>query len=309
MGFNSNENRNVVQTALDDIFMQEFKPLMHPGSIDATNGQVFVQDSTDRAAIIEEVFKGTGLWGEREEEADVKMSKPSVANQITSYIKNYADSVDISKNLFDDNLHGTYEKMVRNFAQMAKATQDTNAFAVYRNAFTTALTADGATLVSDTHTTLSGVNVDNKLTAALTPDSLFSAVVALSEQKNQAGVIMGGLATTLLVPPALFKKACEICGSELLANTTDNNINVFSSKYGINIVTSNRLGAAAGGSDTAWFLMTGDHSVRRYVRQGIMTDLVDYKFQRNNNYIYKGEFRETVQAVDYAGIVGSLGTN
>jgi hypothetical protein len=53
---NSNLNYNVVKTALDDVFMQEFKPNLFPGFIDATNGLVFVHDSKDRAAIIVEIF-------------------------------------------------------------------------------------------------------------------------------------------------------------------------------------------------------------------------------------------------------------
>jgi len=306
---NSNLNYNVVKTALDDVFMQDFKPTLFPGFIDATNGLVFVHDSKDRAAIIEEIFKGSGYWGERREEQDVKVSDARVTNNIVHNVVNFANSIEISKNFFDDNMHGTYEKMVKNFGKMAKKTQDKNAFAVYRNAFTTTLTADGATLISDAHTTIGGVTVDNKLTAVLTPDSLNSAMVALMEQKNQAGVIEGGVGRYLLVSPALFKRACEITKSELLADTTDNNVNMFSSMFGINVMTSPYLGAVAGGSDPAWFLMTEDHSVRRWVRQAVETNLVDYIYQRNNNYIYKGEYREVVGALDYAGIVGSLGTN
>jgi phage major head subunit gpT-like protein len=137
---------------------------------------------------------------------------------------------------------------------------------------------------------------------------LNSAIVALYEQKDQAGIVVGSTPQTLLVPPALFKTACEIVESELRSGTADNDMNVYSSKYGINVATSNRLGAAAGGSDTAWFLLGRNHSVTRWVRQGIVTDLVDYKFQRNNNYIYKANFREIVGAMDYVGIVGSDGT-
>ena len=78
-------------------------------------------------------------------------------------------------------------------------------------------------------------------------------------------------------------------------------------QYGINVATTPYIGLAAGGSDTAWFLLGDNHSITRWVRQGIETAIVDWKFQRNNNYIYKGSFREVVGAMDYVGIVGSLG--
>lgn len=307
MSLNSGANPNVVKTALDDVFMQEFMPQLHPGWTTAESGAIFIQDSTDRAAEIEEVFKGVGLWGKRTEEEPVPQEDAGIDNKITFNVENFSKSMDIPKNFFDDNLHSSYEKMVRDFGKKAKLSQDDNAFSLYRGSFSGTLTADGVALVSDSHTTLGGDTVDNKLTAALSPDSLNDAIVAMMEQKDQAGVVSGNTPATLLVPPKLFKKASEITKSELLADTMDNNINVFSTAYGINIATSNRLGAAAGGSDTAWFLLSNNHAVRRWVRQGIETDLVDYRIQRNNNYIYKGEFREVVGAVDYVGVIGSTG--
>lgn len=305
MSYSGNLNPNVVKTALDDIFMQEWDYKLHPGYVDATNPLVFIQDATDRGAEIQEIFKGVGLWAQRAEEQDIEGEDPRVKNTKTLTVLNFAKSIDISKNLFDDNMHGAYEKMIRDFAEKGRLTRDDNAFGLYRGSFATYTTADGAYIVSDSHTTISGTTVDNKLAAALSETSLNDAIVMLSEQKDQSGTVVGKVPSVLLVPPKLFKKACELVGSELQADTANNNMNVYSSKYALMIATSNRLGAAAGGSDTAWWLLGKNHSIYRYVRQGIVTDLVDYKYQRNNNYIYKGEFREVVGAWDYVGIVGS----
>lgn len=204
-------------------------------------------------------------------------------------------------------MHGAYEKMVRDFAEKGRITQNNNAFSVYRNAFTTTLTADGVALISASHVTISGDTVSNLVTGALTETTLNNAIIALSEMKSQDGVVVGSGANALLVPQALYKKACEIVKSERRSDTANNDTNVYSSAYAINVYTSPYLGAAAGGSDTAWFLLGRNHSVTRWVRQGIQTDLVDYKFQRNNNYVYKGSFREVVGAYDYVGIAGSTG--
>ena len=306
-GLNSGLNPNVVKTALDKVFKQSFDGRQHPGYVDATSQSVFKQDSTDKAAIITEVFKGTGLWGERAENQDVPQATPRVANQQTFSVTNFAQSVDISKNFFDDDQHTVYEKMVADMAETGRITRDTNAFAIYRGAFTTTLTNDATTLCSDTHTTLSGNTVDNKGVAVLSESALNDAIVALVEQKAQDGTVRGSLPRTLLVPPALFKTACEITESEYKSGTDYNDINVYSAKYGISVATSPYLGAAAGGSDTAWFLLGDNHSVMRWVRQAVTTDLIPYQYQRNNSYIYKGEFREVVGAIDYAGIWGSTG--
>lgn len=198
--------------------------------------------------------------------------------------------------------------MVRNFARRARTTRDSNAFAIFRTAFTTTTTADAVAFISDSHINLSGTTVDNKVTGAFSETTLNTAIIQLLEMKAEDDVVDGSVATTLLVPPALFKTACEVTESELRQGTANNDMNVYSDKYGIRVYTSQFLGAAAGGSDSAWFLLGDNHSVYRFVRQGVQTDLVDYKTQRNNNYIYKGEFREVVGPMSFEGIVGSNGS-
>jgi len=301
-------NSNVVKTALDNVFKQEFEYAMQPGHASAETAAIFKQDTADSSAVIMEVFKGVGYWDAKAELADIQNGTPRVTNQITFTVTEYAKSVDISKTFFDDNKHGVYEKMVRDMAESGRLTRDRNAFAVYRNAFTTSLTADGITLCSDSHTTISGDTVDNKLTAALSESSLNDAIVALGEQKAQDGTIRGMQPATLLVPLALYKTACTLVESKLRASTANNDMNVYSDKYGITVYTSPFLGAAAGGSDTMWFLLSRNHSVTRWVREAVHTELIPFQYTRNNVYVYKAAFREVIGAVDYSGVIGSTGT-
>jgi hypothetical protein len=310
MSFNSQLNANVVKTALDGVFNQTFSGEQHPGHVTAESGIVFNQDTADSSAVIMELFKGVGAWDSRSEEQDVQGGTPRIGNQKTFSVVNFAKSVDIPKNFFDDNKHSSYENMIRNFALRARTTRDKNAFALFRNPSTAALfgTSDGVALLSASHTNLNGDTVSNLVTGALSETTLNDAIVKLLEMKSQDGEIDGFMPKTLLVPPKLFKTACEIAESELRSGTGNNDMNVYSTKYGVYVATSQYLGAAAGGSDTAWFLLSTNHSVNRYVRTPVFTDLVDYKFQRNNSYIYKGEFREVVGAMSYEGLVGSLGT-
>lgn len=308
MKFNSALNPNVVKTALDGVFNQAFSGINHPGHSTAETAEIFKQDSADSSAVILELFAGSGAWEQRSEEEDVKGGAPKIGNQKIFTIAEWAKSIDIPKIFFDDQKHGSYEKMVENFARRARTTRDRAAFAVFRNAFTTALTADAVALISDSHISMSGDTIDNKISGALSESALNDGIVMLYEMKSQDGEVDGYVPQTLLVPPKLFKLACEITGSERRSGTANNDMNVYSDKYGINVRTSPFLGAAAGGSDAAWFLLGDGHSVTRYVRQVVQTDLVDYKFQRNNAYIYKGGFREVVGAMSYEGIVGSNGS-
>lgn len=118
---------------------------------------------------------------------------------------------------------------------------------------------------------------------------------------------MGNVPNILLVPSALFKKAIELTESALIANTADNALNVYRSAYGITVYTSPYLDATAGGSDTAWFLLSKNHSVSRLIRQGIQTALRDWSMSNNRTYLYQANFREEVFVPDYVGVVGSTG--
>ena len=207
-------------------------------------------------------------------------------------------------------MHGTYSAMVTKFATAARATRDRNAFSIFRGAFATTLTSDGVAFVSASHLTIDGLTISNRVTSnpALTPTSLNTGIVQLLEQKSEDGVVMGQQPAYLLVASAGFKNAMEITGSTLVSDTANNAVNVYSSMYNLRVFHSPYLGASASGSDTAWFLLSRNHGVTRYVRQEVSTALVDYVFSSNNNYVYKGMFREVVGVTNYVGAVGSDGT-
>lgn len=307
-GLHGGTSANVVKTALDDVFSQTFSGDKVPGHATAEDSLVFNQDTTDSSAEIVELLKGVGAWEERAELGDVTGGSPRVANQKTFSVVNFARSIDISKNLFDDNKHSTYEKAIENFARRARTTRDKNAMAPFRLGFTTATTADAVAVFSNSHTNLNGDTVDNLATPALAEAALNTLIVQMWEMKSQDGEIDGFIPKCLLVPPALYKTGALILDTELRSGTANNDANVYSTRYGIELRTSPYLGAAAGGSDTAWFLLGEGHSVNRYVRQAVQTQLVDWQYQRNNNYVYKGEFREVVGVLSHEGLIGSNGT-
>jgi hypothetical protein len=127
------------------------------------------------------------------------------------------------------------------------------------------------------------------------------------EQKDQSGVIRGSSPAVLLVPPALWKHAREITDSALIADSSQNNVNVYRSALGITVYTSHWLGAVAGGSDTAWFLLAKRHGFTRLIRQGLETALTDWRYSNNLTYRYQANFRENYFCADYAGSVGATG--
>lgn len=307
--FTEAQNFSIVQTELDAVFFQKFDLNdTFPGVARATTGEIFKPQETTHAAWIQSINKGSGLFPSIAEAATVPLSTPRVTNKQTTLINTYAQGISISKQLFDDNMHGVWAKDVQDFALQALNTMDNTAFGLFRTGFTTSLTADGVSIFNSSHPLIGGGTQSNSGTAALTVTSLNTALVNMIEQKNQAGVISGNRPRTLLVPPALWKKAIEITESALIADSGNNNINVYRSSLGLTVWFSQWLGAAASGSDTAWFLLADNHGFTRLVRQGVETALTDWRISSNLTYFYQANFRENYFCADYAGSYGSTGT-
>ncbi len=279
-----------------------------PGYARATTGEIFKPIETTHAAYIQSINKGSGLFPAIGETVAVPLSTPHVTNKQTTNILTFAQGINITKQLFDDNMHGVWAEDVKNFAVVARITQDQNAFKLFRNGFTTTLTADGVTWFNSAHPLIGGGTQSNTGTGALTPATLNDAMVNLLQQKDQAGVIMGDRMSILIVPPQLWKKAIEITDSALIADSGNNNLNVYRSAVGVTVYTSAYIGLAAGGSDTAWFVLGKRHGIRRLIRQGIETALTGWQYSQNLSYFYQANFREEVFVADYCGSYGSTGT-
>ena len=102
---------------------------------------------------------------------------------MTTLVGDFANGIEISKDLFDDNMHSVWSQTVANFARAARITQDDNCFKLFRNAFTTTLTADGDPFIG-THTLIGGGTISNLVSGPLSPSTLYDAIVTLRQQKD-----------------------------------------------------------------------------------------------------------------------------
>lgn len=313
--FNEQQNLAIVRTELDSVFYQEFNyEGANPVMTRCTNPDIFRQETTDKAFDIEEVYRGVNLFQIISETQTVPTSTPKVANKITTQLKDFALSVELSKDLFDDNMFGVWSRTVAEMALKARVTQDINAFKIFRNYNTTTLTADGVALVGN-HALLNGQFYSNNLfalnggaTTALSSTSLNAAITALAVQPDQTGIVLGQQPAVLLVPPALIKLALELSDSALAGDVSTNAINVFRSAYGYRVYSTPYIASASGGSDIAWFLLARNTGIKRIVRQGVETALRSWQYSNNRTYLYQANFREEVVAIDYIGVIGATGT-
>lgn len=306
-GLTSGLNPNVTKTALDKVFYQKYAQQPGPQFTSAADGDVFQQDTSDRSAVIMEVFKGVGLWEDTAEQAEYKGDTPLVSDQITFTNARFTKKFHITEEMLEDDQHSLVRNAVSQMGTKARVSQNNKGMAIFRLAASTTLTADGAALLSASHTNIAGDTIDNTVSGALAVSTLEEGINLLAQQVDQAGDIIGHEASTLLVPPALFKEATELSESQLLANTTDNNKNWVLAKYGIKVKQSQYLGSAAGGKNDHWFLMGEFHSVMRWVRVPVQTRMLSGDLEANGDSVYRGRFREVYGAVSYEALVGYEG--
>lgn len=317
--FTETQNFSLVQTELDEVFRQNYEATLPPSYATAMTAEIFKVTNTTHAAYIGSIHKGPGLFSKIGEVQSVPSYIAKVANKWTVTIADFAEGIEISKNLFDDDMHGEWQSQVAEFAIMARRTQDFNAFKIFRGAFTTTLTADGNAFIGS-HTLIGGGTTNNQIlaadvgaaTSALTTSAYNIAAKRLAEVKSQAGIPLQCVPDCLLVPPALYVTARQIAASSLVPENGNNAVNIFTIDYTVKVYQSVWLGTASPdglGSDTAWFVLDSKrHAVRRFVRQGIVTNLRDWGMSNNRTYYYQANFREEVFVPDYIGVVGALGT-
>lgn len=309
--FSEAQNFSIVQTELDEVFYQYLNyDNSNPVMTTAADNDVFMQVTTDHAAYIDAIYKGVGLYQQVGETQTVPTSIPRVTNKVTNLIKDFALSVPLSKDLFDDNMHGVWQATVKDMALKARLTRDNTAFALFRGGFTTSLTPDGVSIFNSAHPLIGGGTQSNTNTgggSALSSTSLNTAIIQLAQMKDQAGVVIGAMPNVLLVPPALVKLALELTQSALVGDASTNAINVYRSAYGFKVVSNPYLSLAAGGSDTAWFLLAAQHGFRRAIRQEVQTALRPWQYSDNRSYLYQANFRETYYCLDYVGAIGNVG--
>lgn len=318
--FNEQQNLIIIRTELDGVFFQEFEDQQAmPGRATAQTAEIFKPITITNGAYIYAVNKGVGLFDKIDELASVPQEVPKVTNKATIYPAMFAKSILLSKQLFDDNMWGVWQRDVREMAEKARITMDFTAFGLFRGAFGTTLTADGVSAVNVAHVLIGGGTTSNQVvvadittnpaTTALTTDSLNVAIVRLSKQVDQANVIRGSAAQCLVVPPELFMKATQLVKSALVPENGNNALNVWSMEYQLRVYLSPFMSVQSDGtgSAAAWFILGRNHSVSRLIRQGVETALVPWQFSDNISYKYTANFRENYFIQDYVGIVGAKG--
>lgn len=312
MSYGSGNNPNLVKTAVDEVLYSAYDYPRQPGFAGAENALLFNQQTIDRGAVITMEYQPPGKFETEIEEEERKLATVRTANSTTRNVSKWTKTLKIPMEFYEDDLHDSVNKTIQMVGFRARTTQDENAMDIYAGGFDTTTTNDSAYLWSNSHTNLNGDTIDNLETGVFNGDNMETLVRKLMEQKGQDGEAGSHIPVAFLVPPILFPDANEILKSELKANVTDNNLNYFSLIYpGLQIFESIFVGGtyhAYTNANTSHYLVSQNHSIMRWVRIPLETQLVPPDTDDRDRWTYKARYREVCGAISWEGAVASNGT-
>jgi len=249
-----------------------------------------------------------GDWTERAtglSEVDYETISPGLERTYTH--KAFTKGFMIERELYDDEQYRQINKFPAAMARAGRAFVEKEAAKLYNRAFLVsnaiydgkALIGSGKVLLDNT--TVTGTNI---VTGALSDTTLKTALRIMRETVDEAGNIIGLSPNKLIVPPSLEFAAKTLINSTQVVGSDYNDINAI--KGALDVMVYDYIGAAAGGSDTAWFIMdSGRHEMNFFWRIK-----PEFKWDEDFDTLvskYRGYMRFSYGVSDWRGIVGSLG--
>lgn len=243
--------QKLLEPGLRKIFFESYKEIPEQYST------IYNVNTSKKAKEVDYGLGAFSDWVERTDELDVvAYAKLSATQERTYTHKAFTKGFMIGRELFDDEQYGQMKKMAKALARAGRAKVEKDAMLTLINGFKKEGHAiyDGEALFSNAHPLAdSDKKGKNLATGALTEANLKKAMQIMRETVDEAGNLVQFIPDTLVVPPALEHVAKVIINSSQVPGSGDNDVNTV--KGAMKIKVMDYLGATAGGSDTAWFIM------------------------------------------------------
>ena len=306
---------DAVKTSIDGVMYEEFTRTENPQYLAATDPFFFKQGPTVGTSFIWDEDSNVGAFEAIGEQEELLATDTFIGNKKTVDSQKYYKEIPISDEAFRADMVGKRERIGSQVGDRARVAQDKQGILnTYGDAFAGSVftTPDGVALASSSHVSLKGETIDNLETAALTPDGLWTLVTSLANQKGQDGEAGSHLYEGILVPFILYKTAKEVQASQLVADSGENNINVFDTDYGqVQIRSSIYLGStynSNSNANTSYHIIGRHHQISRKVFYGLETSMVEPKYSRNDSYQLRSKFHEVTFPGTWTAYAASNGT-
>lgn len=304
--------RPVWPTLLDPSFRKIYDD--NTKQFDSKLASVFNVQNTDKAYEKDTSVSGLGRLVPKSEGDSIVYSKPTAGYPVVYTPLTFALGEIITHEMYEDDLTNIMKKAPARLARAKARTKEYFGADIFNYGFTyggggSALFngGDGKALFATDHPLKSGGTQSNYTTADLDEDALEAAIVSMRATKDNKGELQLIQPDVLLVPPSLEKEARILLESQQRTGTANNDINPY--KGALKIVVWDFLGAAAGGSDTAWFLLdTSQHQVNWFNREDTGVEGPEYDFDTKDAK-WSVLARWAVGFSDWRGVYGSKGDN
>jgi len=276
---------------------------------------VFSVENSSKDREIESSASGLSQFVQTGENQPVTYEDRTQGYDVTYTHQKWAKAISISKEMWDDDRFGVMRRGTQDLARSKQRTKDAIGADIFNYGFTAGgggrapfTAGDAVALFSASHPRTDGGAVQsNTTTADLKESSLETALVTMRATLDDKGELQGVSPDTLIVAPALEKEARILLDSSGRIGTANNDVNPYQGR--LKLIVWDRLGSAAGGSDTAWFVL--DKSLARliyFMRSDTGLQGPEYDFD-NDVAKWKDAFRCLPGWSDWRGIYGSKGDN
>lgn len=298
------------QTAIDEALFEAIDRPRSPSYVGVENPLFFRTSPIDTIAYIFDEDSNVGGFLETNEQEEIKTENTFIGNQKTVRVKKWMKSIPVSVEAFKTDQVGKRERIGEQIGTRMRITKDRTAMVrLYGDAAngTYFTVPDGQNLASNSHTALKdGSTIDNLETGAMTPDTLWTTFVSLTTQKGQDGEISGIHSPAgALTCTTQYKHLKEILNSTSLADSAENNLNIFETDYGrLAIGQSLYLNSAW---DSGTYKSTGIHLVSDYhhlyrkVLSEVENDLIEPKYSRTDSWEYRSRYLEVAFPATFEG--------
>jgi len=264
----------------------------------------------------EEFINSTGLTTlpKKTEGGEFARLNPLQGYKTRLTAETYGAEVPTTAEEIEDDLYNiaTIENNAKKIGKAAGRTEDKAFWSMLNNGFDTSYTSygDDKPLFSTTHPRKDGgSNQSNASTtgAVFSGANLFPVELAMTEILDDVGeeIDMDGK-FLIVIPPALKKTVFKELKSDLEAGTADNDTNYYFHGAMYDMMVVPYLGAYAGGSDTAWYVLrVGLHGLTYVNRKAFST--TSYEEEKTGDVIVRGRERFSHGWLDWRGSYGSKG--
>lgn len=221
----------------------------------------------------------------------------------------------VTNALWEDDQFNVIKRKPQNLAKAKIRTQEQMLADIFNYSFTagggglsTFTSGDALALFSASHTREDGgATQSNYTTADLNEGSLETGLNTIRATLDHKGQLYMSKADTLVVAPALEKEARILLDSTQRVGTANNDINPMQGK--LKLVVWDFLGSAAGGSDTAWFLLDSSlHQLNFFKRSDRGLEGPEWDFDTKTAK-WSVDVRWSVGFSGWRGTYGSKGDN